>query len=370
MSITDISAIPVAIDVVPKEEEWGLAPYVGSPGPMSTVERVLIRLETDSGTVGWGETSGIPTPGVAANTIEEAIAPDFLGREVWEIESILSEASHFYVDYSSLYGGVEVAMWDALGKELGAPLHQLLGGKCVDEVECAYCVGILDPEESREHVRRALDGGFSTLKTKGGLDWEQDVERLIAMDDEADGQLQLRLDPNEAYSFEEAVRVGARLEDAGVYLQYLEQPIDAGTFGTYKRLRERLRQPIAVNEDMYEDKHLLHLVTEDAIDVGVVDLLPAGGVLELKRMAGIAADAGVSLSHHSGWDLDIKTAAMVHTVASTPAVTLPPDTVYYSMSDYLATDPFDPTDAHITVPDGPGLGIEVDEAKVEEYRTD
>jgi len=370
MSITDIDAIPVAVDVRPKEEEWGLAPYVGSPGPMSTVERVLIRLETGDGTVGWGETSAIPTPGVAATTIEEVLVPELIGREVWEIEAVLSEAAHFYVDYSSLYGGVEMAMWDALGKELGAPLHQLIGGKCTDEIQCAYCVGILSPEESREHVRRALSGGFSVLKTKGGLDWEQDVERIVAMDDEADGELDIRLDPNEAYSFEDAVRVGARLEDEGVYLQYLEQPVDAGTFGTYKRLRERLRQPIAVNEDMYEERHLLHLVTQDAIDVGVVDLLPAGGICELKRMAGIAADAGVSLSHHSGWDLDVKTAAMVHTVSSTPAIDLPPDTVYYSMSDYLAEDPFDPTDGRLTVPDTPGLGIEVDESKVEQYRTD
>ena len=261
-------------------------------------------------------------------------------------------------------------MWDALGRELSAPLHRLLGGKCDDEVECAYCVGILDPAESREHVRRALAGGFSVLKTKGRLDWEQDVERIVAMDDEADGEFDIRLDPNEAYSFEDAVRVDARLKDEEIYLQYLEQPVDTGTFGTYERLRQRLRQPIAVNEDMYEDRHLLHLVMADAIDVGVVDLLPAGGICELKRMAGIAADAGVSLSHHSGWDLDIKTAAMVHTVASTPAIDLPPDTVYYSMADYLATEPFDPTDGHLTAPDDPGLGIEVDETKVEQYRTD
>jgi L-alanine-DL-glutamate epimerase-like enolase superfamily enzyme len=261
-------------------------------------------------------------------------------------------------------------MWDALGRELGAPLNRLLGGKCDDEIECAYCVGILNPAESREHVWRALAGGFSVLKTKSGLDWEQDVERIVAMDDEADGKLDIRLDPNEAYSFEDAVRVDARLKDEEIYLQYLEQPVDTGTFGTYERLRQRLRQPIAVNEDMYEDRHLLHLVMADAIDVGVVDLLPAGGICELKRMAGIAADAGVSLSHHSGWDLDIKTAAMVHTVASTPAIDLPPDTVYYSMADYLAIEPFDPTDGRPTVPDDPGLGIEVDETKVEQYRTD
>jgi L-alanine-DL-glutamate epimerase-like enolase superfamily enzyme len=189
------------------------------------------------------------------------------------------------------------------------------------------------------------------------------------MDDEVNGELQFRIDPNQAWSFEEAVRVGARLEEAGVYVQYLEQPVQAETYGTYKRLRERLRQPIAANEDTYFSGNLLHLVREDAVDVAVVDCVPSG-ISGVKKLAGLAEDSGVSLAHHCGFDLGVKTAAMLHTVSSTPEFTLPSDTTYYAWSEFLVNDPFEVTDEAIRVPDGPGLGVDVDESRVEALRID
>jgi L-alanine-DL-glutamate epimerase-like enolase superfamily enzyme len=187
------------------------------------------------------------------------------------------------------------------------------------------------------------------------------------MHDEVDGDLDFRLDPNQNWSFEDAVRVGAKLEDAGVYLQYLEQPIRVDSFGTLKRLRERLRQPIAANEDMYFSHNMTHMGKEDAIDVGVLDIVPAGGILNMKRLAGIAGDLGVSLAHHNAWDLGVKTAAVLHAVSATPEINLPPDTIYYAWADDVITEPFAVEDGKIPVPDGPGLGITVDEDKVAEY---
>jgi L-alanine-DL-glutamate epimerase-like enolase superfamily enzyme len=188
------------------------------------------------------------------------------------------------------------------------------------------------------------------------------------MDEEANGRLDLRLDPNQGWSYEDAVRVGARLEDAGVYLQYLEQPVRTEAYGTYKRLRERLRQPIAVNEDTYFAHHLHHLVREDAIDVACIDIVPAGGILRAKDQAAVADDAGVSVSHHNGFDLGIKQAAVLHTVATTPGINLAPDSIYYAWDDYLLAEPLTVEEGSMPVPEGPGLGIDVDEATVERYR--
>lgn len=371
MAITEVEAIPVSMGVKPLEEPYGLAPYQSNHDAVESRNRILIRVGTDDGITGWGETLVLmESPEATIAVIDNVIAPKLIGRDLDEIQSF-TEA--FYFPYTRLHpfiGAVEMAVWDAYGKQLGASLSELLGGRLVDNIPIAYCLGILDPEESREHAQFARDAGFEVLKTKAGPDWTEDVERLQAMHDAVDGVLDFRLDPNQGWSFDEAIRATAALEDAGIYLQYLEQPMRIDTYGAYAKLRSRTQTPIAVNEDLYFERNFSHLIKEDAIDVGVVDLVPAGGVLATKDIAATAADAGVSLSHHSGFDLGVKTAAMAHVVATTPIIDLAPDSVYYAWEDYVLEDPFSAKDGTIQVPEGPGLGVTVDETKVEQYRID
>jgi L-alanine-DL-glutamate epimerase-like enolase superfamily enzyme len=371
MSVTDIEAIPVTMDVQPREEGLGLAPYVSNHDEVEAVTRMLVRIDTDEDVTGWGEMLvGMQSVRVTKAVMEDVIAPELIGRDVAEIRSFIEDFYFPYVKVRPFLGAVETALWDALGKTRGAPVHELLGGKTREEIPIAYCLGILDPDESRTYVRRAYEAGFRTLKTKAGHDWQTDVERLVAMHDEVDGDMEFRIDPNQGWTTEDAVRVAARLETADVYLQYLEQPVRIDSYGTYRRLRQRLHTPIAINEDAYFPRNLSQLVKADAIDVGVVDLVPAGGILRVREQAAVAAAAGISLSHHCGFDLGVKTAAMLHTVASTPAINLAPDSVYYGWDDYILHSPPDAATGSIRVPDEPGLGVEVDVDAVEQYRAD
>lgn len=373
MEITDLTAIPVAMDVLPLED-GGIAPYVGSKLSVETVERMLVRLETSDGTTGWGEMR--PELGVETTVafLEETIAPQVVGRDVWEIEPFTNDPLYTeYTNVASFVAAVETAMWDAYGKSIGEPVHRLLGGKCTDRVAFAEALGILDPEESRQYARRALDRGFDVLKLKAGppnSDWQNDVARVKAMHDEVDGQLEFRLDPNQTWSFDQAVRVGAALEDAGIYLQYFEQPVRIDSHGTYKRLRNRLQTPVGVNEDTYHPGNLKELLREDAVDVAVVDLVPSGGLLALKKLAAHADQYGVSMAHHCGFDLGVKTAAVLHAVSTTPAINLPSDLAYHNWADDVIEDQFDVVDGTIEVPDDPGLGVTVDPDKIERYRID
>jgi len=236
------------------------------------------------------------------------------------------------------------------------------------DVEFAFCLGILSPEESRVKAREALDAGFSVLKTKAGRDWQQDVARIKAMNDEVDGQLEFRLDPNQGWSLDQAVRVGAALEDAGIYLQYLEQPIRVNSHRSLARLRQRLRQPIAPNEDTYIPHNLRSLIEAGAMDVAVLDLTPAGGIAGLRQQAAIVEDAGIPYTHHCAFDLGVRTAAILHAAHGLPGFSLPPDTTYYAWQGNIIEEPFELTDGRMTVPNGPGLGIEVDMDAVEEFR--
>ena len=369
MDVSDVEAIPIEMDVKSLEENDGIAPYRSSRGPgTGTKQRIIIRIDLENGITGWGEMRLLFTPEISVQMIEDVVAPRILGHPVWDIGALQGEFFSEYIRISPFLGGVEMAMWDAFGKTLDAPVHQLLGGKQQDKVSFAYCLGILDPDKSRTHAQHVKERGFDVLKTKAGRDWQEDVDRILAMYDAVDGSLEFRLDPNQAWTFEEAVRVGAKLEDAGVYLQYFEQPIRIDNVGGFKRLRQRLQTPIGANEDMYYPHNLFQLVKEDAIDVGIVDMNPAGGISAMRDLASVAHDAGISISHHCSWDLGIKTAAVVHAVSAMPPVNLPSDTVYFSWKDHIIESPFEFNDGRIDVPDEPGLGVAVRESKIAEYR--
>ncbi|MDZ7700732.1 MAG: mandelate racemase/muconate lactonizing enzyme family protein [Halobacteriales archaeon] len=368
MKITSLEATPVRVDIEPRSTPYGVAPYVAGYTTFEDILRLVVRIETDEGVVGWGETTVGPEPNLAMAAMEHLIAPAAVGREVWEVESFLDSFEYPFMHIRPYVAGVEMAMWDALGKTKDLAVHQLFGGKRADELEVAYCLGITDPEEAAEQARWARDEGFGVIKTKGGLDVDQDVERLVAMHEAVDGDVKFRLDGNQTMSFGEAVETGARLEDAGVYLQYFEQPLRTDSLGGYARLRQRLRTPIGVNEDTYHRRNLFELVREDAIDAAVIDLIPVGGLLPTKKLMGLVGEANLSAAHHSSFDLGIKTAAVLQLVAATPEFDLPPDRVNYSLADDVIEDRFEVTDGRMTVPDGPGLGVEVSPERVEALR--
>jgi len=382
MEITGIEVYGVDIPIVPLAE-GGLAPYVTNHGQVESMERLLVRVDTDEGVSGWGEMRSFLSPETTKSVLEDGIAQWVVGRSPFELETLRRQVFIEYTNVDMFFSAVETACWDIVGRELGKPVYELLGGwtapaltertntpdrGTTTRVEVAYCLGILSPEESRKHAAKALDEGFSVLKTKAGRDWREDVARIEAMHDEVGGRLDFRLDPNQGWALQDAVRVGAALEDAGIYLQYMEQPIRVDAHASLARLRERTRQPIAPNEDTYIPRNLREMIERGALDVAVVDMTPAGGITALRQLAAIAEDAGVPLAHHCAFDLGVRTAAILHAVAGIPGFSLPPDTVYYAWESDVLAEPLTVEDGSIAVPDAPGLGVEVDEDKIEDYR--
>jgi L-alanine-DL-glutamate epimerase-like enolase superfamily enzyme len=382
MEITDLSVYVVNVGVVDLDD-GGIAPYVTNHGQVDDVNRAVVRVETDAGITGWGEMRTFLSPEATRAILEEGIAPWVLGRSPYELESLRRQLFIEYTNADMFFAPVETACWDIVGTDLGKPIYELLGGwtapsvtgrtdspdrNATQRVDAAYCVGILPPEESRAHAARALEEGYGVLKTKAGRDWRTDVDRVVAMHDEVDGELDFRLDPNQGWSLEDAVRVGATLEDAGVYLQYLEQPIRVDAHASLTRLRQRTAQPIGPNEDTYIARNLREMIERGALDAAVLDMTPAGGISAVRQLAGIAEDAGVPAAHHCAFDLGIRTAAIAHTVSGVPGFTLPMDTVYYAWEDDVLEERLTLEDGGIVVPDGPGLGVEVDESAIEKHR--
>ncbi|WP_336336563.1 mandelate racemase/muconate lactonizing enzyme family protein [Haloarcula brevis] len=387
MEITDVTAVTVDVPLAGLDEHLGIGPYVTNHGRLESMERVLVRVDTDEGISGWGEMRVFLSPEATEAIIEDGVGPMIQGQSPFEIERLRRQVFVEYTNVDMFFAAVETACWDIVGKALDRPVYELLGGWTAptqgtqqhrqniegddtspSPVPVAFCLGILSPEESRAKAREALDAGFSVLKTKAGRDWRQDVERIEAMHDETDGQLEFRLDPNQGWTLEQAVRVGAMLEDAGIYLQYMEQPIRVDSHRSLARLRQRLRQPIAPNEDTYISHNIQSLVEAGAMDVGVIDLTPAGGISGIRQQAALLEDAGVPFTHHCAFDLGIRTAAILHGVTGIPGFSLPPDSTYYGWDGEIIEQPFEVSDGCLPAPEGPGLGISVDMDAVAEYR--
>ena len=384
MEITGIEAFAVNVPLV-SLEDGGIAPYVTNHNSLEDMDRILVRVDTDEGISGWGEMRVFLSPEATISVIEDGIAPMVEGHSPFETESLRRLLFIEYTNVDLFFTPIELACWDIVGKAIGKPVYELLGGWTAPDsasrkhrnhvreydsagtVEFAYCLGILSPEESRTKAAQVLDEGYEVLKTKAGRDWRQDVERIKAMHDEVDGQLEFRLDPNQGWTLDQAVRVGAMLADAGIYLQYMEQPIRVDSHRALARLRERIPQPIGPNEDTYIPHNLRDLIEAGAVDVAVLDLTPMGGIAGLRQAAAIAEDAGLPFTHHCAFDLGVRTAAILHAVYGIPGFSLPPDTVYYGWQDDIITEPFTIENGAMTVPDAPGLGVEVDADKLDEY---
>jgi L-alanine-DL-glutamate epimerase-like enolase superfamily enzyme len=370
MEITNVEAIPVTVDIRDSNEDWGVSPYVAGYMTQTKSSRLVIKLDTDQGIIGWGETAIGPGTSMAGSVVRDIILPDILGLKVWDFEELLNKFQYPYFSITPYLAGVEMAMWDAFGKLLGEPISKFIGGMQNDWVDVAYCVGISDPEESAEKAEWAKKQGFQVLKTKGGLDIDQDVNRLIAMNEAVDGEMKFRLDGNQTMGFDATVETLSRLENNNVHLQYIEQPLRIDNIGGYRVLRNRSMTPIAVNEDAYHPRNIFELVKSDAIDTVVMDLIPAGGIHAAKKMLGLYADAGVSVAHHSSFDLGIKTAAVLQFVASSSTINLPPDRVNYTLLDDVINPVIKVENGRMQVPDSPGLGIQIDEHKLAELQVE
>src|SRR5207302_11109819 len=142
-------------------------------------------------------------------------------------------------------GGVEMAMWDLVGKAVGRPLYELLGGAVRKKIELAACMGIRPYDEAKAIARHYLDQGFTTLKTKAGRDAEEDLTMVRGIRDGVGDKLKLRIDPNMGYAPKVAFQLARDLEKYN--LEYFEQPMEKSLIGEAARLRRHTTTPIALN---------------------------------------------------------------------------------------------------------------------------
>jgi L-alanine-DL-glutamate epimerase-like enolase superfamily enzyme len=357
MKITQLHAVLVRIPQKPP-----IAPYQSRYRATSEKDALLIRLETDAGLVGWGETPIDWLNKSYEGAPEELLRRQVLGRDPFDLEAWYAENTLG----SYLASGVEMAFWDLIGHATRQPLYKLLGGAVRKRVELAACMGIRPYAEAKAIAQQYLEQGFTTLKTKAGRRAEEDLEMVRGIRDGVGDKLKLRIDPNQGYSPEAALPLARDLEK--YHLEYFEQPMPLGLIADAARLRRRTKTPIALNESVTTPEAVLQILQLGAADVILPDTYQCGGILGVKKAAALAEAAGVPCVFHCAHDLGLKTAAMLHVVASTPNFPLANDCTYYGLTDDIIAPPHRIERGFLAVPEGPGLGVTVDEAKVKRHR--
>jgi L-Ala-D/L-Glu epimerase len=357
MKITQLHAVRVRIPF-----NQVLAPYQSRIRASTTKESLIVKLETDAGLVGWGETPDDWVNKSYEGTPEAPMRDQALGRSPFDLEAWYAENTLG----SYLASGVEMAMWDLIGKATRQPLYRLLGGAVRKTIELAACMGIRPYEEAKTIARKYVEMGFSTMKTKAGRAPEEDLEMVRGIRDGVGDRLKLRIDPNMGYAPDVALALARDLETFN--LEYLEQPIPFSCIGEAARMRRRTTTPIALNESVTTPEIVLQILELRAADVILPDTYQCSGILGVKKVAALGAAAGVPCVFHCSHDLGIKTAAMLHVVASTPNFSLANDCTYYGLSDDIIAPMHRIERGFMSVPEGHGLGVSVDEQKLAMYR--
>jgi L-alanine-DL-glutamate epimerase-like enolase superfamily enzyme len=357
MKITQLHAFGVRIPQKPP-----IAPYQSRYRAGSVKDAILVRLEADTGLVGWGETPVDWINKSFEGTPEDRMRRQTVGRDPFDLEAWYAENTLG----PFLASGVEMAMWDLMGKAANVPLYKLLGGAVRKRIELAACMGIRPYDEAKTIARGYVEQGFTTLKTKAGRRAEEDLEMVRGIRDGVGDKLKLRIDPNMGYSPEVAFPLARDLEK--YQLEYFEQPMPLGLIADHARLRRYSTTPIGLNESVTTPDVVLQILQLHAADMILPDTYQGGGIWNVKKAAALAEAAGVPCVFHCAHDLGLKTAAMLHVVASSPGFTLANDCTYYGLEDDILTTPHRIERGYMTVPESPGLGVTVDEQKVAKYR--
>jgi L-alanine-DL-glutamate epimerase-like enolase superfamily enzyme len=213
-----------------------------------------------------------------------------------------------------------------------------------------------------------VEQGFGTLKTKAGSNADEDFEMVRGVRDAVGDKLKLRIDPNRAYSPQQALALAKRLEP--YKLEYFEQPIPAEPLADAAWLRGQTSVPIALNESVTNPASVMEILKADAAAFILPDTHTAGGILPCVTIGRICEAAGVPCIMHCGHDLGPKTAAMLHVAAACPAYSLANDTTYYGLEDDIITERFTIERGTMSVPTKPGLGIECDPERLARYQID
>lgn len=369
MKITAIEAVPINVPLKP-----GMTTKT-SHGEHHTSPYVIVQVHTDEGLTGLGEAtlaprwSGETSPGAVA-VIHGLIDPVLRGQNPTRPNHLGRLLDSVIRLNPFTKAAVEMALWDIAGKAAGVPVYQLLGGPVRDRMPIRMVVGSTDIPRATGLARQFLDRGVRCLKVKVGLDPDQDLARVRAIRELAGPDIPISVDANCGWSVSQAKRMLHLLREFNIL--FVEQPISIVDRSELALLRQQTDIPIMADESAFSSADAWHLTAERAVDIISVYPGKNGGIQNTVEVVHTAKAAGIPCAMGSNLELGIGTAAMLHLGAALPTIVseqYPGDFIgpLYHEADMLKQSlVLGP--AYAVVPEGPGLGVELDESQLEKYR--
>lgn len=366
MIITDLQTVSIHVPFKVRPYEWTFGKILGATS-------ILIQVHTDTGIVGLGESFCAYHPNIPADitrSIVDSSKPFLLGQDPFDVEGIMknlySAGWHFFPHIAnSALGGVEMALWDIIGKSCRRPLYKLFGGAIRTQIPFFAFVFRAKPEEMAEEARTRVKEGFKTLYLKIGIDEDEELEQVRQIRDAVGYKVALRLDANEGWSPGAAIRMIKKFEKFEP--EFIEQPVLAADIEGMARVRKAVGVPILADQagrTIYEASNIVRRNAADALSTSPED---AEGMSGCRKVAAIAEGAGLPVIMHSNVETGVTTAAHLHIAASSPNFLYGNQTELPLLSGGILKTEFVFKDGCLRLPEKPGLGVELDEGKVKKY---
>lgn len=370
MKITSIETIPVQVPIHPERAiRSGRGSHLVSPF-------LLVKVHTDEGVTGLGEVSC--TPGwsgedqvTAAHFIHQFLGPLLIGENPLNIETLTQKVQKRIAHNMFTKAALEMALWDILGKVAGLPVYRLLGGPVREFVPTKFSITGVEPERAAEIGAWAVEQGFRKMKVKVGTGPDKDVARVRAVRDAVGPDIRLGVDANGGWtSTREAIQTIRRLAESDIY--FAEQPVPALDMTWLADVRSQVAVPVIADESLYTLQDAMGLVRAGAADVLSIYVGKGGGIGPARKVAAVAEAAGITCTVGSNLELGVASAAMIHLAMATPGIgaeEYPCDILGpFFYADLLLADPLPIQGGAARPHERPGLGVELDEEKVEHYR--
>jgi L-alanine-DL-glutamate epimerase-like enolase superfamily enzyme len=369
MKITNVQAIVLKLPEI-------------SDAADGTQDDLVIIVETDEGITGYGEVDTAPFVGKAvvdaymSHGTCYGLREVVVGADPFDYEQIwkdMFDKTYYYGRFGPVMhvmSGIDMALWDIMGKAVGKPVHKLLGGSYCDKVR-AYASALM-PETTdgvKKMVETHADLGYTALKFGWGplgYDVNFDINLIKAARKAAGDKMDIMIDIGKRYRLKESIYVAKALEQLNIY--WLEEPLPAEDYIGYKTLTESTTMRIATGEEESGRRAFARLINETHVDVIQPDMSRCGGLTEAKKIAAMAADNNILCVPHA-FKTGILVAASIHLIAAIPNAPVLEFSVTESpLRKGLLSTTFEMKDGYVSVPQKPGLGIELNQEVIKKYR--